>query len=140
MRWEHSSGAVLYSVLDGEIRYVLVEERGGHVGFPKGHIEPGETNRETALREIFEETGIRAALVFDGVSYTIEYPLSRNTRKDVTYFIASFPPDQTPFQNDAEIKSVLFLPFGEAMECLTHRKAREILTAADRMIRENAEQ
>jgi len=27
-------------------------------GFPKGHMEPGETEEETAIRELFEETGI----------------------------------------------------------------------------------
>ena len=55
---EHSSGAVLYTEEQGEIRYILVQERNGNWGFPKGHIEAGESRRQTALREIREETGL----------------------------------------------------------------------------------
>ena len=39
----HSAGAVLYTVIDGERRYVLVREKNGSYGLPKGHVEPGET-------------------------------------------------------------------------------------------------
>ena len=42
---EHSSGAVLYTEEQGEIRYILVQERNGNWGFPKGHIEAGESRR-----------------------------------------------------------------------------------------------
>ena len=58
----HSAGAVLYTVIDGERRYVLVREKNGSYGMPKGHVEVGETLAETALREIREETGLHATL------------------------------------------------------------------------------
>ena len=60
MSMEYSCGAVLYTWRDGVPQYVLVYD--SHYGFPKGHIEPGESKKQTALREIFEETGIRAAI------------------------------------------------------------------------------
>ena len=53
-----SAGAALYTVQDGETRWVLVREKSGSVGLPKGHVEKGETPKQTALREIREETGL----------------------------------------------------------------------------------
>ncbi len=50
----HSAGAVLYTVIDGERRYVLVREKNGSYGLPKGHVEPGETLAQPALREVRE--------------------------------------------------------------------------------------
>ena len=60
MRTEHSAGAVLYTVVNGAPRYVLVTERSGYASLPKGHLEEGETPARAALREIREETGISA--------------------------------------------------------------------------------
>ena len=53
-----SAGAALYTVQDGQTRWVLVREKSGSVGLPKGHVEKGETPEQAALREIREETGL----------------------------------------------------------------------------------
>ena len=42
----HSAGAVLYTVIDGVRQYVLVREKNGSYGLPKGHVEEGETLAE----------------------------------------------------------------------------------------------
>ena len=58
---ERSCGAVVSTERDGVRYYVLV--KGSYVGLPKGHMEPGETERETAIREVREETCVSARLV-----------------------------------------------------------------------------
>ena len=58
---ERSCGAVVYTERDGQRRYVLV--KGGYVGLPKGHMEKGESERETAVREIREETCVSTQIV-----------------------------------------------------------------------------
>jgi len=57
---ECSAGAVLFS-LDStvcNIEYLLLNYTAGHWDFPKGNIETGEDEIDTARREIREETGI----------------------------------------------------------------------------------
>ena len=62
IRKEKSCGAVLYKLEDKEIYYLLLFFYKGHIGFCKGHQEDGETDEQTALREIKEETGYEVDL------------------------------------------------------------------------------
>ncbi|MBR3494479.1 MAG: NUDIX domain-containing protein [Clostridia bacterium] len=88
---EQSAGAVLVTRQDGRRYYVLVEECvNSALGLPKGHQEPGETLAEAALREIWEEAGVRARLVPGAPVQETEYDLSGGVRKHVTYFVAAF--------------------------------------------------
>jgi diadenosine hexaphosphate hydrolase (ATP-forming) len=50
-------------VVDGAGRVLLVRYRSGAWAFPKGHVEPGETLEQTAVREVREETGVAAAVL-----------------------------------------------------------------------------
>lgn len=59
MRLERSCGAVVFTRIGGEPRYVLVRSLEGVYGFPKGHMEPGETPEETACAR----SGRRSAFV-----------------------------------------------------------------------------
>ena len=57
-KFEKTGGAVMFTEKDGERRYLLIKNNSGHIGFPKGHIDYGENELETAKREVFEETGL----------------------------------------------------------------------------------
>jgi 8-oxo-dGTP pyrophosphatase MutT (NUDIX family) len=65
---EYSYGAVVYKISgEEEPLFLLVKSKiSGRWGFPKGHIEEGETGIETARREIFEETGLKDIEFIDG--------------------------------------------------------------------------
>ena len=137
MSMEYSCGAVLYTWRDGVPQYVLVYD--SHYGFPKGHIEPGESKKQTALREIFEETGIRAAIDtrFCRVD-EYELPAKPGVRKEVTFFLASFPPSIRPHPRN-EIKRIRTVPFEEALTLLWHPNLQDILRAAHARIVEKHE-
>lgn len=47
MTYEKSCGAVVFTRINHEIRYVLVQQLEGFHGFPKGHMEEGETEEQT---------------------------------------------------------------------------------------------
>lgn len=129
----HSAGAVLYTVIDGERRYVLVREKNGSYGMPKGHVEPGETLAETTLREIREETGVTAALHSDDPVTVDEYPIAGGDVKRVSWFVAHYA-DQNPVADRTQVLGVLVLPIDAALKTLTYNSTREILRKVDKSL------
>ena len=55
---EKSCGAIVYKEENGELKFLLVHQSNGHYSFPKGHMEEGESELDTTLREIKEETNL----------------------------------------------------------------------------------
>ena len=128
---EHSAGAVVFTREAGELRFVVVESaRWGVHGFPKGHVEEGETNVEAALREIREEVGLTPRLLpgFEAVEL---YPLPQkpNTRKQVVYYLAEYE-NQTPRPQPGEIRAVSLLSCDEALAAFEHEDTRRVLREA----------
>ena len=88
MRFEKSCGAIVYRKFHGNTELLLVKHAGGgHWSFPKGHMESGETESDTALREIMEETNIEVILD-TSFREVVTYSPKRDTMKDVVYFLA----------------------------------------------------
>ena len=84
---EEFSGAVVYHIKDGQVYYLVIQQRfTKHFGFPKGHVELNESKEETAIREVLEETGINIELINEH-SHSIQY-ISNSNKKEVTYFLA----------------------------------------------------
>ena len=59
MKKEVSCGGVVFNRRNDEILYVIVQSLEGYYGFPKGHMENNETEEQTAVRGIYEETGLK---------------------------------------------------------------------------------
>ena len=134
---EKSCGTVLYTVKDNAIHYLLIKATDTYCGFPKGHVEAGETEHETALRETWEETSIRAEIVGD-FRREVTYRMKNGNKKTVVYFLARYS-DQTPAHNPGfEIRHFLSLPLDSACRALTFENTRQILRDAEEYIKENA--
>lgn len=129
---EKSCGAVLYKLVDGTPHYVLVFA--SVYGFPKGHVEKNETESETAAREVWEETGVRAKLCTD-FRREINYPspVRRNGKKTVVFFLAECPEKISP-RPSHEIKTVVVKPFEEALPLLKHSALKNVLSEANEYI------
>jgi len=133
MKTEKSCGAVLFTMIDGKRHYVLIQTQDGrNVAPPKGHVEPGETEEETALREIKEETGVHAVLI-DGFRKDIVYALPRGNQKHVVFFLAQYQ-NQTAHSPQGEKGTVLMLPINEALAAISFDDAREVLVKADQFL------
>ena len=87
---EKSCGAIVVKKQDGRYYTLVVRQNAGHWGFPKGHIERGETKEQTALREVQEETGLRVKLI-EGFSCVSKYRIPDRVEKTVTIFAATTP-------------------------------------------------
>lgn len=131
MRYERSCGAIVFTRAGGQLRYVLIQQLAGFYGFPKGHMEQGETERETALREVYEEVHLRPDLL-DGFITRDEYPLpsKRNTRKQVTLFLGEYS-DQDIIIQRSEVRSACLATYEEAMNLLRFPGSRRMLTEAN---------
>ena len=126
---EISIGAVLYYTHGDARDYVLVRHRkNNEYGFPKGHIETGETEEETALREILEECGTHATLI-PGFRAETEYTMPNGNRKRVIFFAAFCT--ETPESDPEEAVEVLCLPYAAAREIITYDDTRAILDKAE---------
>jgi len=85
--FEKSCGVLPYRMEDGKREFLLVFETYSQCwSLPKGHIEAGETDVQTALRELHEETGLTAKLDTRRCA-TIEYPISGFARKQVVFYL-----------------------------------------------------
>ena len=131
-KFEKTGGAVMFTEKDGERRYLLIKNESGHIGFPKGHIEYGETDTDTAKREVFEETGL------DFIQYgefceEYTYNTKENCVKTGVFFIGHYDYREPTIQEE-EILDDWLLPYGKAMELLNFPEDRELLTHAEEYI------
>ena len=130
MQYEKSCGAVVFTRTNGQIRYVLAQNLEGYYGFPKGHMEAGETEVETALREIREEVGLSPRLI-DGFRTCDEHPIPKKPGviKQVVYFLAEYEDQEIVFQKE-ELLSAPLVSYEEAMALFVFEGSKRILTEA----------
>ncbi len=134
---EISCGTIPFKINDGIIYYLLIEGRPtGYVGFPKGHMEAGETQKVTAQRETLEETSICANII-PGFRKETHYRLSNGNDKTVVYFLCDFTGQEPRHCENFENFEYHILPFEKAYEMLRFRSDKGILAAADKHIKEN---
>lgn len=126
---EKSCGAVIWREENGERQYLLARHNGGHWSFPKGHVEGSETEEETAMREILEETGLRAK-IDTAFRHQVTYSPKPGVVKDVYFFIA-VPTGGLEHPQEAEISQLGWFSFQEAVDRITYATDEEILLAAD---------
>ena len=131
MRFEKSCGAVVFMRTRKGIKYVLVQSKTGMYGFPKGHVESGETETQTALREISEEVGM-CPTILDGFRFEDSYflPNDRNVYKTVVYFLAESNGEPIVFAKD-ELLYAKLVSYEKGMMLLRHESLRKILMEAN---------
>ena len=135
MNYEKSCGAVVFTIQNQKIWYVMVQSKEGHYGFPKGHMEHEETENETALREVFEETGLIPTII-DGFKRYDEYvlPTKKGVLKQVVYFLAKYDNQEITAQEE-ELSDIILMQYEDAIHVLEFDSLKGILRAADDFIK-----
>lgn len=112
---------------------VLLRHRfGGHWSFPKGHVEAGETERQTALREVKEETGLSIRL-YDGFRECVEYFPQAGVKKQVVYFLGEALGDELVRQEE-EISELRWAPLMEAGDLVTFANDKRLIRLAKKRL------
>lgn len=134
--YERSCGAVVFRRLGGERRYLLIKnKRSAHWGFPKGHIEDGESDEDTAKREVFEEAGLHIRII-PGFKSRSEYSIQGRIEKEVLIFLASTNDTNTHIQPE-EIEDYIWLSYENALKTLNYQNDKVIFEKAKAFLEEN---
>ena len=136
MYHEKSCGAIVYRKFHGNTEILLIKHvNSGHWSFPKGHVEAGETEVETAVREIKEETGVDAN-IDTRFRTVVTYSPKKDVIKDVIYFFATTECDKTQKQ-ESEVSEVMWVDIGDELKCVSYRNDKELVTKAIRFYKQH---
>jgi bis(5'-nucleosidyl)-tetraphosphatase len=125
---EKSCGAVVFIKKDAQPNFLLLHYEAGHWDFVKGNVEAGESEKETVLRELQEETGIVDAQFIEGFKEKIEYFYRRQgatIHKQVIFFLMETHTEKV--QISFEHVGYTWLNYEQAMEKLTFKNAKDVL-------------
>ncbi len=129
MKTEKSCGAVVFRKDDKRIKILLIRHlNGGHWAFPKGHVENGETEEETAYREILEETGLSVFLDTD-YRQVVTYSPRKDVVKDVVYFVA-VADSKNAVAQEGEISRVRWVDINDAVAHVSYENDKKVLLGA----------
>jgi bis(5'-nucleosidyl)-tetraphosphatase len=132
---EKSCGAVVFIKKDAQVNFLLLHYEAGHWDFVKGNVEAGESEKETVLRELQEETGIVDAQFIEGFKEKIEYFYRRQgatIHKQVIFFLMETPTEKV--QISFEHVGYTWLNYEQAMEQLTFKNAKDVLQKAQEFL------
>ena len=134
MRFEFSAGGVVFKKEKKKI-LILVAQHSYHHGwvFPKGLIGDkieGESKESTAIREVEEETGIKAQIVeaIDPVTYWFKFNAEK-IKKTVYYYVMEYVGGDTN-EHDFEMEDVKWIESEKVLEKLTYKSDKEVFKKA----------
>lgn len=127
---EKSCGCVIFAQ-NGDTTEVLLTQnkKGQHWSFPKGHVEKDETELQTAVREVREETGLDV-VPYSGFSIANQYRSAARTSKTVIYFVAQVPRDSALKLQEEEVSAAKWVQADTAAHHITHVNDTKILKDA----------
>ncbi|HHY17691.1 MAG TPA: glycerate kinase [Firmicutes bacterium] len=134
VRQEKSAGGIVLRTCQGKTQVLMIKDRFGFSALPKGHVEPGETWEQGALREVKEETGIDCTIVSKACSQRYRFFAGNGTplEKTVAYYVMQEVSGKLKPQFD-EVSGVLWVNEEDLDRIETYPNLRtmlqELLTA-----------
>ena len=125
---ERSAGIVLYRESATKKFFLLLLYPSGHWDFVKGKIEKNEDNRQAAIRETREETGIIDVEFVDGFEERIHYTyqfFGKIVQKEVVFFLGKTKTEDVKLSE--EHLDHIWLEFDDALAKTTYQNAKNLL-------------
>ena len=134
-RFERSAGVIVFRIENGRPLYLLLKHP-SYWGFPKGHLEDGETEEDTARRELAEEAGLTEVEIVPDFREVIEYWFKKeghSIHKKVIFFLARTEnPDLTL---SSEHEDAGWFDFVESERRARYRSQRALLRKANERVK-----
>ena len=128
---EKSCGAVVYN--PERQLFLIIKMLNGNWGFPKGHTENQETDIQTAIREVTEETGIKIEIL-DGFKKSIKYIPFPEVLKEVIFFIGITKEEKVTIDKN-EIEDYMWCSYEEALKMITYKPQRDVMESSLQFIK-----
>ncbi len=129
---EKSAGAVVYRTANTGNRVYLLLLNLGRWDFPKGNMETSETELQTAIREVGEETGLHELVIRPGFRRVIEYFYRRggkNIHKHVIYLLAETKTGDVKISSEHQAYG--WFPYNEAIARASYDNSKKLLHEAE---------
>ena len=119
---EQSFGVIPIFKSGNGIKFLLIQHHAGHWAFPKGHAEPGETELQTARRELREETGIGDVLLITSPVFEEHYKLNRKgvPREKIVRYWIGYVQTQNVTVQDEEVRDYTWATLDEVRTRITY--------------------
>ena len=131
--YEKSCGAVVFYRGKNKVNLLLVKNSNGRYwSFPKGHLEKDESEKETAIREIKEETNLDIKICGDFREISEYCPFGK-IRKRVVFFLAQAFTENVKIQ-ESEIDCFTWVDIQQARKLCTYENDLRIIDKAETAI------
>ena len=122
MRQEKSCGTIVIN----DNKVLVIRQKQGFWGFPKGHIEEGESEIQTAIRETKEETNLDV-IIEDKTRFCLTYVIEdKNIHKEVVYFVAKVDGKVDIKPQIEEINGIVWIEIAKVEDILTFDNLKEL--------------
>ena len=123
-----------------DIEVLLIQDSKNRWTIPKGHIEHGETAKQTAIREIGEEAGLHHLDVLTWLG-KIHFKYRRLDKLVLMttqiYLVRALDQTETPTK-EKWMNGIKWFPFNEALDAIEYEDIEKLMLIAKRKIREGA--
>ena len=133
---EKSVGCVTFYLKENQRYYLLLRYISNHWGLVKGHIEANETEKQTLIREIYEETKLEEFEIIPNFKESSTYTYSRNNQrfdKLISYYLVKSNNFNIIISN--EHKEYTWLKYEEAIDRVTYKNTKVILKKAEMLLK-----
>jgi diadenosine hexaphosphate hydrolase (ATP-forming) len=136
---EPTSGGIIFRLTKEkkDIEILLIQDSKGRWTIPKGHIEPGETAKMTARREIEEETGLKNVNILTWLG-KIHFKYRRADKLVLMttqiYLVEAMDTHETPI-GEKWMKGIQWFPFADALDLIEYDDIEKLMLIAKKRIR-----
>lgn len=122
MKYEKACGTIVIN----DNKVLVIQQKQGFWGFPKGHMEQGESEIETAIRETKEETNLDV-IIEDKTRFCLTYVIEdKNIHKKVVYFVAKVDGKVDIKPQIEEINGIVWIEIAKVEDILTFDNLKEL--------------